>query len=69
LLRLSDLIVSPLSASTTPERGDHQHGERAEVADHQPAHRPGQQRPDLQAGATVEEVGEPAAHRPRRRWR
>ena len=47
-----------------PEGGDQQDRERAQVADDQPADRAGQQRPDLEAGAAVEEVGEPVAHRP-----
>ena len=50
-----------------PEGGDQQDRQRAEVADHQPADRAGEQRPHLQAGAAVEEAGEPAAHRPPRR--
>ena len=52
-----------------PEGGDQQDRQRPEVADHQPADRTGQQRPDLKPGTTVEEVGEPAAHRPPRRRR
>ena len=49
-----------------PEGGDQQDRERAQVADDQPADRAGQQRPDLEAGAAVEEAGEPAARRPPR---
>ena len=47
-----------------PEGGDQEEGERAQVADDQPADRAGQQGPDLKAWTAVEEVGEPAAHRP-----
>ena len=52
-----------------PEAGDQQDRERPQVADHQPADGAGQQRADLQPPAAVEEVGEPAAHRPPRRRR
>src|SRR6185436_792308 len=37
------------------------------VPDDEPADRAGQQGPHLQAAVAVEEVGEPAAHRPLRR--
>ena len=50
-----------------PEAGDQHDRQRAEVADDQPPHRAGQQGPRLEARATVEEVGEPTAHRPPRR--
>ena len=63
---LADLAAERVDA---PERGDQQDRERAEVADDQPADRAGEQGADLQPGAAMEEVGEPAAHRPLRRRR
>jgi len=54
----------PAQRVDRPEGGDQQQGERAQVADHQPAHRAGEERPYLQAPTALEEAGEPMAHRP-----
>ena len=60
-VRVNDLAAELVQV---PERGDEQDRQRAQVGDHQPAQRAGEQQRHLGAPVAVQEVGEPAAHRP-----
>jgi hypothetical protein len=61
---VSATFVQGASISFIGAGSDQEDGEGSQVEDDQPAQRAGEQGTYLQPRAAIEEVGEPAAHRP-----